>query len=139
MITETLQFADRQESPLNKKKQLETGFPSPATDHMEKRLNLNEVVVRHPVSTFFSKVSGEDEAGLGLDSGDILVIDRSLAPRHNSLVIAEIDGEHRVCRLLRQGRNWLFETGNGNRRAVQFDDEFRSPIWGRITHVVKQV
>ncbi|MCC5913500.1 MAG: peptidase [Balneolaceae bacterium] len=139
MITETVQSAARQEPPLNRKRELETGFPSPATDHLEERLNLNDYVVRHPVSTFFSKVNGEDEAGLGLSPGDILVIDRSLAPRHDSLVIADLGGEYRVCRLLKSGQEWLFELGNGRQIPVQFDDEFRSPIWGRVTHVIKSV
>ncbi len=124
---------------LKRKRSVETGFPSPATDHLEERLNLQEHVVRHPASTFFSRVTGDEGRSLGLRDGDILVIDRSMAPKHNSLVLAEIEGEHRVCRLLQLDHSWYFETGDGNRYSVSAGAGLQSPIWGRVTHVVKEV
>jgi DNA polymerase V len=127
------------EAVLKRKRTIETGFPSPATDHLEERLNLQEYVVRHPASTFFSRVAGNEEAGLGLRDGDILVIDRSLAPKHDCLVIAEMEGEFRVCRVLNNRGSWLLETGDGYRMPVSFESGYHSTIWGRITHIVKSV
>lgn len=118
---------------------IETGFPSPATDPFENTLNLQEYVVRHPASTYFARIGEEDHPALGLYTGDIVVVDRSLAPRSNSLVIAELHGEHRICRLHIRNRTWLLEDGAGELHEVSFHDPFDTPVWGRITHVIHPV
>ncbi len=69
------------------------GFPSPAEDHIEKTLDLNEFLVRHPQATFFVRVSGDSMAGAGIHDKDILVVDRSIEPAHGKIVIAVLDGE----------------------------------------------
>ena len=117
----------------------ETGFPSPATDHIESPLNLQEYVVRRPASTYFARIGEEGHPELGLFSGDIVVVDRSLAPRPNSLVIAELHGEHKICRLHSKNGVWLLEDGAGKIHEVSFRDPFDTPVWGRITHVIHQV
>lgn len=117
----------------------ETGFPSPATDHLERPLNLQKHVVRHPASTYFVRVGEDDHSLLGLSTGDILVVDRSLAPRSESLVIAELHGEHKVCRLHVKNQTWLLEDGSGSLHEVSFHDPFDTPVWGRVTHVVHSV
>lgn len=139
MIAQTFRPELKRSSSLSDRRKIETGFPSPATDHLESRLNLHDYVVKHPVSTFFSQVKGESENALGLRDGDILVIDRSLAPRQNSLVVAEIDGEFRVCRLLNNKGGWFFEKGDGQLISISFEPDFESPIWGRVTHVIHSV
>ena len=118
---------------------VETGFPSPATDHIENPLNLQEYVVRHPASTYFARIGEEDYPALGLYTGDIVVVDRSLAPRSNSLVIAELHGEHSICRLHIKNRTWLLEDGAGELHEVSFHDPFDTPVWGRITHIIHAV
>ncbi|MDX1591902.1 MAG: S24 family peptidase [Balneolaceae bacterium] len=126
-----------QHKPFNRPS--ETGFPSPATDHLERPLNLQKHIVRHPASTFFVRVGEEDHSGLGLSAGDILVVDRSLAPRSNCLVIAELHGEHRVCRLHVNNGTWILEDGSGGQHEISFHDPFDTPVWGRVTHVVHSV
>ena len=69
------------------------GFPSPADDHMEGKLDLNTYLVKHPTATFFVKASGDSMVGAGIHDGDILVVDRSLEPRQGQVVIAAIDGQ----------------------------------------------
>lgn len=139
MIAKT--YLPKKESNLTlaKKREIETGFPSPATDHLESRLNLNELLVKYPSSTFFSTVKGDSENNLGLYDGDVLVIDRSLAPKNNSLVIAEIDSEFRVCRIVANGNLWVLEKGNGEITELTFNSELSSPVWGRVTHIIHPV
>ncbi|WP_108722895.1 LexA family protein [Rhodohalobacter barkolensis] len=115
----------------------ETGFPSPATDHLENRLNLHKHVVKHPTSTFFSRVEGESNSLLGIHNGDILVVDRSLAPKNDSLVLAVLDGEITICRVERQFDEWVLLLGDGSHRPISFGDE--TVIWGKVTHIVHAV
>ena len=75
------------------------GFPSPADDHMEEKLDLNTHLVKHPTATFFVKASGDSMVGAGIHSGDILIVDRSLNPKSGKIVIAAIDGQLTVKRL----------------------------------------
>jgi DNA polymerase V len=75
------------------------GFPSPAQDYEENRLDLNELCVQHPAATYFVRVSGDSMIGAGIHDGDLLVVDRSLAPKHGDIVIAGFHGELTVKRL----------------------------------------
>ena len=72
------------------------GFPSPAQDYVEKRIDLNELLVQHPSATYFVKSSGDSMTGAGIGNGDLLVVDRSRKPSHGDIVIAAIDGEFTV-------------------------------------------
>ncbi|TVR15165.1 MAG: hypothetical protein EA391_11335 [Balneolaceae bacterium] len=133
-------------SPLQKKKNLlcnrrktETGFPSPATDHLEERLNLHDHLVKYPSSTFFVKFEGEDATSLGLNDGDMLIVDRSIAPKLNSLVIAEVDGENIVCRVVRDKAVWALQKSNGVVIPLITEIPGESPVWGKVTHIIHAV
>ncbi|PKO46697.1 MAG: hypothetical protein CVU31_09545 [Betaproteobacteria bacterium HGW-Betaproteobacteria-4] len=75
------------------------GFPSPAADYADKRLDINEYLVRNPVSTFFFSVEGDSMQGAEIFDGDMLVVDKSIRPRHGQIVIAFVDGQRLVKRL----------------------------------------
>jgi len=72
------------------------GFPSPAAEDEEKRLDINDIVVTHPDATFYIRVKGNSMIDANINDGDILVIDRSLEARHNDIVVAIIDGDFTV-------------------------------------------
>ena len=76
------------------------GFPSPADDYVEVGIDLNDQLIRHPTSTFFLRVSGESMLGAGIHDGDLLVVDRSLDPRPGRVVVAVLDGEFTLKRLV---------------------------------------
>jgi DNA polymerase V len=73
-----------------------TGFPSPAADYIEKKLDLNELLVKHPAATFFMRVKEGGMPKSDICAGDILLVDRSLVPRDQDIVIAIIDGEFKL-------------------------------------------
>lgn len=75
------------------------GFPSPASDYMEKTLDLNELCIRQPAATYFVRAQGESMIEAGIFDGDVLVVDRSLAAKHGDIVIAEFCGELTVKKL----------------------------------------
>lgn len=76
------------------------GFPSPATDYTESELDLNEYCIRRRHSTYFVRAIGNSMTDIGLYSGDLMVVDKAEKPRHGDIVIAEIEGEFTVKRLL---------------------------------------
>lgn len=75
------------------------GFPSPAQDYVENKLDLNELCVPHPSATYLVKALGDSMLDAGIHPGDILIVDRSIQARHGHVVIAELDGELTVKRL----------------------------------------
>ena len=81
---------------------LPAGFPSPADDYLEGKLDLNRHLIKHPAATFFVRVTGDSMIGAGIHSGDLLVVDRSLEPADKNVVVAVLDGELTVKRLFKQ-------------------------------------
>jgi DNA polymerase V len=77
------------------------GFPSPADDFIERRLSLDEHLIRQPASTFLVRVAGDCLAGAGIHDGDLLVVDRATPPSTGSLVVAVVDGAFALRRVSR--------------------------------------
>ncbi|HDP79970.1 MAG TPA: translesion error-prone DNA polymerase V autoproteolytic subunit [Spirochaetes bacterium] len=115
------------------------GFPSPADDYIDRALDLNELVVRHPAATFYVRASGDSMTGAGIHSGDILVVDRSLEPVHNSVVIAALDGELTVKRLVREGRRIILAPENPAYDAIEVPPGSGFEVWGVVTYVLHRV
>ena len=69
------------------------GFPSPAADHSQKRIVLNEHLIRNKEATFLFRVRGDSMTGIGIYEGDTLLVDRSIDPRHNAIVLAALNNE----------------------------------------------
>ena len=83
------------------------GFPSPATDYMENKLDLNEYLIRHPAATFIVKASGSSMVNADIYSGDLLVVDRSVTPKSNNIVIASIFGDLTVKKLKKKEKSFF--------------------------------
>jgi DNA polymerase V len=111
-------------------------FPSPATDHLEDRLNLHDHLIHNEAATFFCRIRGRDEEELGLKDGDLLIVDRSLAYKHHSLVVAIFEGEQRVCRLWNKGRHWSLQFGDNSFHHLKQNGESQNILWGVVSHVV---
>ncbi|REG85624.1 translesion error-prone DNA polymerase V autoproteolytic subunit [Marinomonas pollencensis] len=112
------------------------GFPSPAQDFVEKSLDLNEFCVSHPAATFYVRVQGDSMAEVGIFSGDVLVVDRSLTARHEDIVIACIHGEMTV-KTLELKPNVLLRPKNKAYKAIPITEESELEIFGVVTGVVR--
>ncbi len=112
------------------------GFPSPADDYIETYLDLNEHLIKHPAATFFVTASGDSMTGAGIQSGDMLIVDKSLDASHGKIVIAAIDGELTVKRLSRQGGRVQLLPENDAYKPIDITDEQDLVIWGVVTHVI---
>jgi DNA polymerase V len=109
------------------------GFPSPADDFIDQEIDLNRQLIRNPLSTFIVHAEGDSMEGCGIYSGDALIVDRALQPKHESIVIACIDGEMTVKQLiLREGKAFLV-AANPNYPAIEIRDGDELIIWGVVT------
>jgi DNA polymerase V len=115
------------------------GFPSPADDYLERKLDLNDYLIRNPAATFFVRVTGDSMLEAGINNGDILVVDRSLNPKDNSIVIAVIDGELLVKRLsMLKGKIYLLPD-NPHYEPIEIKPEMNFEVWGVVTSVIHSV
>ena len=112
------------------------GFPSPAEDHIEKRLDLNEMLVKHAAATFFVRVAGDSMTGAGINHDDILVVDRSLEPSNGKVVIAVLNGELTVKRLFRNGESFRLAAENPLYPDRLLLEGESCEIWGVATFVI---
>ncbi len=94
------------------------GFPNPATDNLLEDLSLQQLLIKHPVSTFFLRVRGSEWEGQGIFDGDIAIVDRALTARKSDLVIWW------------QGDNFVI-----SKQAKKPDD---CPAWGVVTSIIHQ-
>lgn len=114
------------------------GFPSPAADYAEKTLDINEYLVRNPVSTFFFAVEGDSMQGAEIFDGDILVVDKSLEPRHGHIVIAFVDGERLVKRLYHRAGRVALLAENPAFPPLEIQDGMEFLVWGVVTGKFKR-
>ena len=115
------------------------GFPSPADDYVEKRIDLNEELIQHREATFFLRVSGHSMVNAGIDDGDELIVDRAITPGHNRIVVAAVDGELTVKRFYRRNGVVKLIAENPDYPDIEFKNEQEMMIWGVVTRVIKSV
>jgi DNA polymerase V len=117
---------------------VQAGFPSPADDYIEAHLDLNEHLIKHPAATFFVKAEGDSMIGAHIQSGDLLIVDRSLTPTHGKIVIAAIQGELTVKRLYQQQGKVQLIPENPNYPVIDVTESSELVIWGVVTHIIHQ-
>lgn len=112
------------------------GFPSPAESYIEGHLDLNRYLIKHPVATFYVRVSGDSMAGAGIQPGSILVVDRAVEADDGDIVIARIGDELCVKRLrLSRGRIWLMPE-NDRYQPIEVIESMDFEVWGRVMHAI---
>ncbi|MCU0379672.1 MAG: translesion error-prone DNA polymerase V autoproteolytic subunit [Chitinophagaceae bacterium] len=105
------------------------GFPSPAKDYEDKKLDLNEYLVKNPISTFFIKIDGNSFLWAGLHSGDLLVVDRSLDAKNNNIVLAYLNGRFTVKRVAFIKSKVFVSSGEKSSEILEGEDFL---IWGVV-------
>ncbi len=114
------------------------GFPSPATDYMENKLDLNEYLIKHPAATFIVKAKGSSMTDANIFSGDLLIVDRSVSPKNNDIVIASIFGDLTVKKLQKKEDSFFLLSANSNYPSIQVKEEMECFIWGVITYIIHE-
>lgn len=115
------------------------GFPSPAADFTEGRIDLTEVLVPHPSASFTLRISGHSLIRAGIHDGDLAIVDRSLTARHDDIVVAVLDGELTAKRLIiRNGRIWLAPDSDDTvYRPIEVTGRPDFEIWGVISSTIR--
>ena len=117
-------------------RKMETGFPSPASDHLEKALNLEDLVVFRPSATFYVRAQGNAMARSGIHDKDILIVDRSITALHGHIIITSIDEEPSIRRFILQGSRIFLVSDDSRLKPIVVSRETDWTIWGVVTHVI---
>ena len=120
-------------------KAVPAGFPSPADDYAEERIDLNDHLVDHKEATFFVRVQGNSMTGFGIHDGDLLVVDRSVSPIDRSVVIAVVDGEFTVKQLCRLPEGFLLRAGSDQHSDILINDDQTLVVWGVVRWSIHKV
>ena len=114
------------------------GFPSPADDYLDTDLNLHKYLVKHPAATFFIIAKGHSMDQAGISDEDLLVVDKSLEPKNNDIVVASVNGEFTVKRYI-NNNNKVFlraESSESSYTNIHITDEMDFEVWGVVTHTI---
>ena len=113
------------------------GFPSTATDEIESKIDLNQHIIKHPAATFFVRVQGESMKDAGINTEDLLVVDRSLEAKPGDIILAVIDGEFTVKKIYKQDDKFFLKAENESYELIELTEEMDFKIWGVVTNVIK--
>lgn len=140
--TQTLKVIDIQHVKTNFTTIIEgfvtAGFPSPAGDYIENELNFKELFIRNESSTFFVRVEGNSMIGAGIFDGDILVVDKSVSPYDNSILVCFIDGEFTVKRINKIDGSLYLIPDNPNFKPIKINEDSDFRLWGIVTFTIHQ-
>jgi DNA polymerase V len=112
------------------------GFPSPADDHIEQTLDLNQLLIQKPAATFFVRAEGDSMIGAGIHSNDILVVDRSIEAVPGKVVICALNDELTVKRLANKQGQLVLMAENPDYPDIPIQDEIELVVWGVVTNVI---
>ena len=115
------------------------GFPSPADDYIDRELDLNEYLIANSVATFFVRVAGDSMIGTGINHDDILIVDRSIEPVSGKIVIAIVDGELTVKRLVKTGDSCRLVAENPLYPHTEIKKEMELEVWGVVTCAIHRL
>ncbi|MCZ4282083.1 translesion error-prone DNA polymerase V autoproteolytic subunit [Kiloniella laminariae] len=115
------------------------GFPSPAADHMECALDLNDYLIERPAASFFVRVSGHSMTDAGIYDGDILVVDRSIKPAHKQIVLAVIEGDFTVKYLMEENNCWALVPAHKDYEPIKLTHRTDCQIWGTAVGVIRRL
>ena len=115
----------------------QAGFPSPGDDQIENVLDINDLVIKHPASTFFVRVEGDSMIGTGIFSGDVLVVDKAVNPKDGMIVVAAVYGEMVVKRLTARGNTFVLSSENVDFEPICISENDDCFIWGVVVGSVR--
>lgn len=115
------------------------GFPSPAEDYIEGHIDLNEHLIDNPSATFCVRVKGNSMVNANINEGDVLIVDRSKAPKNKNVVIGVIDGEFTVKRIRKTKEGLFLEPENNAYKPIKITEEMDFRIWGVVTYIIHKV
>ena len=121
------------------KEAISAGFPSPAEDYIELGIDLNKYLIKNPISTFFLRVSGNSMNNAGIYNNDLLIIDRSINPNPGHIVVALLDGEFTLKRLIKKQDSYYLKADKENYPAINLYEYIDIQIWGVAIYSIHEL
>ncbi len=115
---------------------IKAGFPSPADDYSDSSLDFNEYLIKNKTATFIVRVQGDSMIGAGINSGDLLVVDRSLEPANNSVIVAVVNEEFTVKRLVKKKGIYYLYPENPDYPVLKITEEMNFQVWGVVSYAI---
>lgn len=115
---------------------VQAGFPSPALDYAEERIDLTKALIKNPLSTFIIECSGDSMINAFIPHKALLIVDRSLTPENGDIVLAVVNGEFTVKYLKKNSvRCWLVPA-NRKYQEIPITVEMNMQVWGVVTYII---
>ncbi|NIG57144.1 translesion error-prone DNA polymerase V autoproteolytic subunit [Chitinophaga sp. Cy-1792] len=112
------------------------GYPSSTLDDQEAQIDLSKLILTHPTATFVVKIKGDGMSEANMPDGCMAVIDRSIRPSAGDIVLAVLNGEYTVKRLVKAGRNWVLHSENTFYKPIVITEDTDFQVWGVVTSVI---
>ncbi|PSL47556.1 DNA polymerase V [Chitinophaga niastensis] len=112
------------------------GFPSPALDYEEEEIDLSRILQPNPATTFVVKVKGDSMIEANIPDGCMAVVDRSIRPSTGDIIVAALNGDYTVKRLVKAGRNWVLHPENAFYKPIVIAEDADFQVWGVVTAVI---
>ena len=114
------------------------GFPSPAQDFLDKKIDLNKYLIQHPSTTFVAQTNGNSMIGAGISDKDLLIIDKSLEPTNGKIAVCVIDNEFTLKRLRVKKDGIYLEPENDEVKPIKVSEHSNFEIWGMLTFSIQK-
>lgn len=115
---------------------VQAGFPSPATDYIEERIDLNQLLIKSPSATFFIKVEGESMVGAFIPPKALLVVDRSVRASNGDIIVAVVNGEFTVKRLVKTQAGLFLTPENNKYKPLKVEEDCDFQVWGVVRKII---
>lgn len=112
------------------------GFPSPAADYMEEDIDLKKILQANLTSIYWARVKGNSMIGDGIPDNAIVIIDKSIKARHNNIVVATLNGERLIKRLVKTHGGVFLAASNPGFIPIRIDEDSDFKVWGVVTHII---
>lgn len=132
-------LSSRLDLPLSEES-IKAGFPSLAQDYMSESIDLNRELIRHPATTFYARTCGDSMTECGIDDGDLLIIDKGIRPSDGDIVVALIDGEFTLKKVVFEHEKDCISLVAANKKyaPIRVTEENQFLIWGVLTYNIKK-
>ena len=118
---------------------VQAGFPSPAQGEYADSIDLNRALITNPAATFCARVIGNSMVDVGINEGDLLIIDRSLTPHDGSIAVCFIDGDFTVKRLSVKEEGLFLTPANASYPELRVGEDSHFEVWGVVSHIIKRL
>ncbi len=112
------------------------GFPAPALDSAEEQIDLSRILQPNPASSFIIRVKGDSMTDASIPDGCMAIVDRSIRPSTGDIVVAALNGEYTVKRLVKAGRSWVLHPENPFYKPIVITEDTDFQVWGVVTSVI---